>query len=69
MADPTQGEKQAQADILFYHPFPQDGNGNTVKPFSAYKLLREATQAMDTPDKPQGADRLLPAPKVSPPLR
>jgi hypothetical protein len=69
MSDPAQGEAHARADALFYHPFPQDRLGKPVLPFGAYRLLREATQAMDTRDKPQGDDRLLPAPSVNPPKR
>jgi hypothetical protein len=66
MADPAQGEAHARADLLFYHPFQQDGFGKSTSPFAAYRLLREATQAMDTRDRPQGGDRLLPAPEAKP---
>ena len=64
MADPAQGEVHARAGELFYHPFPQDRFDKPVSPFAAYRLLREATQSMATTDKPQGEDRLLPAPSA-----
>jgi CRISPR-associated protein (TIGR03986 family) len=62
MADPQEGQSLADKDRLFYHPFAKDDKGHYQSPFAAFRLLRQATQCMDTTDKPQGQERLLAAP-------
>ena len=67
MSSPEEGAKLAEQDRLFYKAYEKDpSNGRDLKQFDAYRKLREATQSMNSPDKPMGEDRLLPTPKRTP---
>ncbi|PWW03810.1 CRISPR-associated protein (TIGR03986 family) [Hoeflea marina] len=70
MSDPAPGTALAEAGRLVYKAYEADpATEKPVKPFGAYRALREATQQMHSTDKPRGGDRLLPAPRADPPRR